>query len=84
MILLLCHEEEIDLIHKLNLEKMKNHVDEMSELIYIIISNSYKLIDIDNLNILVDKIKMVSNLNVKDYKSLTNTIYCISFIFYHL
>jgi hypothetical protein len=60
------------LISKVNFEDMKNHVDEMSELIYIIISNSYKLIDNDNLNILIDKIKMVSSLKVKDYKSLTN------------
>ena len=44
----------------------------MAELIYIIISNSYKFIDEDSLEHLIEKIKMVSMLKIKDYKSLTN------------
>ena len=60
------------LISDFSVENKKNQVDEMAELIYIIISNSYKFINEDSLEYLIEKIKMVSMLKIKDYKSLTN------------
>ena len=60
------------LITNLNIENKKNHVDEMSELIYILTSNSIKIIEGENLITLIEKIKMISTLKINDFKSLTN------------
>ena len=60
------------LIKNLNIENKKNHVDEMSELIYILTSNSIKIIEGENLITLIEKIKMISTLKINDFKSLTN------------
>lgn len=59
----------------ITLETKKNELDEISELLYIIITNSYETIkekDLDIAKDIYDNIDKITKLKVKDYPGLTN------------
>ncbi len=56
-------------------ENKKNEIDELSEIIYIVISNSYqtiKTLDIENDNLIINKIEKYTTLNIKNTPGITN------------